>query len=59
MEDRSRGPEAMGMKDRSRGHEAMRMEDRSRGHEAMRMKEGGVRWWGDVGAGDQHVGSVR
>jgi hypothetical protein len=59
MEDRSRGQEAMRMEERGRGHEAMRMEDRGRSHEAMRMKDRGVRWRGDVGARDQHVGSMR
>ena len=47
------------MEDRGRGYEAMRMEERCRSYEAMRMEERGVRWRGDVGAGDQHVGSVR
>ena len=59
MEDRGRGYEAMRMEERGRSYEAMRMEERCRGHETVRMKERGVRWWGDVGAGDQHVGSVR
>ena len=49
----------MRMEERCRSYEAMRMEDRGWGDETVRMKERGVRWWRDVGAGDQHVGSVR